>query len=67
MFFRKRKMAKRLQDVGSQVLVQYIVELNNEEGRTFESRSAALAYIKAYREENTIFSLKMYRIEIYSL
>lgn len=67
MLGKKRKIAKRLQSIGSSIVTQFVVEINNEDGRNFDTRTDALAYIKAFREENVIFSLKMYRIEIYSL
>ena len=66
-FLKNRKLAKRLAKIGSHVEDTYVVYLNNNEPISFESYYAALSAIKSYRENTEIFSLKIYRVETYSL
>lgn len=64
---RKRKLYKRLASIGSKVECVYQAQVNNESIQTFSSESEVKSYLSAYREGNVIFSLKLYRIEVYSL
>lgn len=64
---RKRKIAKMLQKVGSSVDVSFLVYVNNDEPRKFDSRQSALVFLNDYRKQNTIFNLQIFRIEVYSL
>ena len=60
-------MAKRLASVGSRVDTSFLVYLNNEEPRQFDSRDNAISYVEDYRDNNAIFKLQIFRIESYSL
>lgn len=67
MRIRKRRMLKRLEAIGSQVNVVYQIRVNNADMIAFDSEDAVYKYLSDYRDNNVIFSLEMYRIEIYSL
>ena len=41
--------------------------VNNSDMIAFDSEDAAYKYLSEYRDNNVIFNLEMYRIEIYSL
>lgn len=60
-------MLKRLEAIGSQVNVVFQVIVNNSDLISFDSEDAAYKYLSEYRDNNVIFALEMYRIEIYSL
>lgn len=63
----RRMLRKRFEEIGSNVLINYQVEINNEEPLTFPDKTSVIAYLQHYREGNVIFSLKLFRIELYSL
>lgn len=65
--FKNRKLAKRLQKIGVQVDETFMVYINNDDGKSFNSYADTLTYIKEYRECNAIFKLQIFRIETYSL
>ena len=65
--FKKRKLRKRFEKIGSQVDVAYLLYLNNQEPIHFPSESDAMKYIQDFRQENEIFKLQIFRIETYSL
>lgn len=65
--FRNHKLRRRLAKIGSNVDVNYLLYLNNQEPITFPSQEACFKYIQDYRSENVIFKLQIYRIETYSL
>lgn len=67
MRLKNRKLAKRLASIGSSIECSWLVEINNEPSITFDTQDAALDYLKGYREKNVIFSLKMFRVELFSL
>lgn len=60
-------MLKRLEALGSSVSVLYQIKVNNSDLLTFETEDACYKYLSEYRDNNVIFNLEMYRIEIYSL
>lgn len=66
MFF-KRKMAKRLAKIGSQVDTAYMLYVNNLEPISFSNMDDVLSYLRDYRSQNVISRLQIYRIETYSL
>lgn len=65
--FRKRKIAKKLSELGSRVDLSYMVYVNNDEPVRLSSKDEVQSYISSYRETNTIFKLQIFRCEIYSL
>lgn len=65
--FRKRKLIKRLSDVGSRVDTSYMCYVNNDDAISFPSYDDVISYLKTYRQETTIFKLQIFRIETYSL
>lgn len=65
--FKKRKLLKKLSAIGTHVESTYSCYLNNDEAKYFPSQDDVFSYIKAYRENNVIFKLQIFRIETYSL
>lgn len=65
--FWRRKIAKRLAQIGSNVDTSYMCFVNNDDPCTFPSYDDILSYLKQYRENNVISRLQIYRIETYSL
>lgn len=65
--FQKRKLAKKLASIGSRVESSFMLHLNNEPAMTFQSKEDLLKYLETYRETNTIYSLAIYRVDVYSL
>ena len=63
----KRRIARKLAKIGSQVDDSYMVYVNNEEPITFPSKDNLLSYLKEYRSCNVISRLQIFRIETYSL
>lgn len=62
-----RKTARQLAEIGSVVDTTFEVYINNDEPRNYPDYESAVAAIKEYRDANVIFSLKVYRINIFSL
>lgn len=65
--FRKRKLLKKLCDIGSKVDTQYLVYVNEFDPVSFSNRDECYSYLKKFREDNIIHRLQMYRIETFSL
>lgn len=65
--FKRRKLLRKLADVGSSVDVSYMVYINNDEPCVFPSKDDAISYIRQYRLATSIFKLQLFRIEVYSL
>lgn len=65
--FRMRKIARQLASIGSMVDESYMIEINNESAMTFPDYDSLMSYLKRFRENNIIFNLKIYRINVYSL
>lgn len=65
--FKRRKLLKRLQSLGSNVLVSYRVIINHEISQDLSSMEEVKSFLSSYRDNNVIYSLELYRIEIYSL
>lgn len=66
MFF-KRKIAKRLAQIGSMIDTNYMLYINNEKPMSFQSYDDVISYLKEFRSNNVISKLQIFRIETYSL
>lgn len=64
--FRKR-MLKKVSSDGTLQSQSFVVLVNNEPLKMFDSKEDALAYLFRFRNENQIFSLSFYRVDTYSL
>lgn len=63
----KRKVAKRLAEIGACVDTSYLLYVNNEDPMTFGSYDDILSYLQNFRDNNVISKLQIFRIETYSL
>lgn len=64
---KKRKYLKRLLSLGTNVLVCFRVIVNDGEPIEFAEFDEVVSYLTHYRESNVIYSLQLFRVEIYSL
>lgn len=65
--FKNLKLRNKLKKVGAMVDTSYLCYVNNDEPRQFETQQDCYNYLKEYRSNNVIFSIKIFRIETYSL
>lgn len=65
--WKNRKVARQLAAIGSHVDSQFVLYVNKEDAMYFTNKVDLLQYLSNYREINPIYSLKIYRVDTYSL
>lgn len=65
--FRRRRIKRQLNAIGSFVESSYMLYVNNLSPMSFPSKDDLVNYLSEFRNENQIFALQIYRIDTYSL
>lgn len=65
--FDRIRNRRRLSKIGSCVETSFLLYVNEVEPISFPDRDSVVSYLSRFRETTPIYSLKIYRIETYSL